>query len=48
MTFPVDAGPPPLVAIDHVLTRDLSAVTVGYEVLDVPGSDRRMVVAHSA
>ena len=32
MTFPVGRGVPPLVAIDHVLARDVGAVATAYDV----------------
>jgi endonuclease/exonuclease/phosphatase (EEP) superfamily protein YafD len=44
MTFPVGRGPLPVVAIDHVLVRDVAAVATAYDVVDVPGSDHRLVV----
>ncbi|WP_156163820.1 endonuclease/exonuclease/phosphatase family protein [Demequina maris] len=48
-TFPQDRTPPPLVAIDHVVTRDLDLVATSLATVVVPGSDHRaLVVGYSA
>ncbi|WP_062314401.1 endonuclease/exonuclease/phosphatase family protein [Demequina rhizosphaerae] len=47
-TFPQDRTPPPLVAIDHVMTSDLGLVATGLATAVVPGSDHRaLVVAYA-
>ncbi|WP_156160910.1 endonuclease/exonuclease/phosphatase family protein [Demequina maris] len=48
-TFPQDRTPPPLVAIDHVVTRDLDLVATSLATVVVQGSDHRaLVVGYSA
>jgi endonuclease/exonuclease/phosphatase (EEP) superfamily protein YafD len=42
-TFPADASYPPLIAIDHVLTR--GAVATSAKTVEIPGSDHRALVA---
>jgi len=42
-TYPTDRGIPPVVAIDHVLVADRTALEV--DTVDLPGSDHRAVVA---
>jgi endonuclease/exonuclease/phosphatase (EEP) superfamily protein YafD len=42
-TFPADARLPPLVAIDHIFTRDCAATSV--HTVAIPGSDHRGLVA---
>ena len=42
-TFPADTWYPPLITIDHVLTRN--AVTTSVSVVSVPGSDHRALLA---
>jgi endonuclease/exonuclease/phosphatase (EEP) superfamily protein YafD len=44
-TYPNDDGQPPVVAIDHVVARDLPQRAVSWQTYDVPGSDHRAVVA---
>ncbi|MDN4477003.1 endonuclease/exonuclease/phosphatase family protein [Demequina sp. SYSU T00192] len=44
-TFPQDRTPPPLVAIDHVVTRDLGLVATSLDTVVVPGSDHRALIA---
>ena len=41
-TFPADTRLPPLVAIDHILTRDCAATSL--RTLAIPGSDHRGLV----
>ena len=41
-TFPADTRLPPLVAIDHILTRDCAATSL--HTLAIPGSDHRGLV----
>ena len=48
-TFPEGRGVPPLVAIDHVLTRDVDLRATGVAAHSVPGSDHRaLVVTYAA
>ncbi|WP_062294076.1 endonuclease/exonuclease/phosphatase family protein [Demequina phytophila] len=48
-TFPQDRTPPTVVALDHVVTRDLPLAAVSVESVVVPGSDHRaLVVGYAA
>jgi len=42
-TFPADSWLPPLLAIDHILTRNCAATSV--RSVPIPGSDHRGIVA---
>lgn len=44
MTFPVGRGPLPVVAIDHIMLRGPVLAASAYDVVEVPGSDHRLVV----
>jgi endonuclease/exonuclease/phosphatase (EEP) superfamily protein YafD len=44
MTYPVGGVTPPVVAIDHVLVRDLGLVATRFDTVSVAGSDHRGVV----
>ncbi|WP_156164980.1 endonuclease/exonuclease/phosphatase family protein [Demequina silvatica] len=47
-TFPQDRTPPTLVALDHVVTRDLPLAAVDVDTVVVPGSDHRALVVRYA
>jgi endonuclease/exonuclease/phosphatase (EEP) superfamily protein YafD len=45
-TYPANATPPPLIAIDHILTRRCTATST--DVVPLPGSDHRGLVSSIA